>query len=383
MKSIWAPRALDSDARALLDTEAAEFRRFEQDWKLVLELGVAKLIVKSDDEGAADVDGDGIADEIAEVMEVMWEYHSLCNILFAFFACLGSDFDDTLSFNEWAKFVDDFGIASQKAKYCKRADMDRLFIAVDTKSAMLGEEQRKQLKEQKPASRRKSTLRRSSTLEGGSGSESGSKPSSPNASRPDSRGGPGGGNDGGQMATIDAIGQSMYGRPASPAKSATGSDGASQMGVHDTQKKALSRVEFLAALVHIAIYKYVMTKKEMDVSEGLRRLFSKDLEPKMSSPGFAPPNHFRRAHCYNKHVSRALEKHVDSLRFAFDALAAARSVTRDEKKYLGYRVFEDFCKACGLIGADVTERDCMLCFSWSRMCVCDVSDHVGRVREAN
>lgn len=47
--SIWLPRAKESDSRSLYDTEQVEFMRFKHDWNRVLELGIAKLIIKMDD----------------------------------------------------------------------------------------------------------------------------------------------------------------------------------------------------------------------------------------------------------------------------------------------------------------------------------------------
>ena len=39
--------------------------------------GLEKFIVKNDDDGAADADGDGKLDEIEEVKAVLWENHHL------------------------------------------------------------------------------------------------------------------------------------------------------------------------------------------------------------------------------------------------------------------------------------------------------------------
>ena len=44
-----------------------ELKKFQVEWNRSLELGVAKLIVKNDDDGAIDLDNDGVADEIEEV----------------------------------------------------------------------------------------------------------------------------------------------------------------------------------------------------------------------------------------------------------------------------------------------------------------------------
>ena len=40
-----------------------------------------------------------------------------------------------IGFNQWSYFVSDFGLVSKASKFCKRADMDRLFLAIDGLSA--------------------------------------------------------------------------------------------------------------------------------------------------------------------------------------------------------------------------------------------------------
>lgn len=45
---------------------------------------------------------------------------------YCFYACTGSGVD-SLGLNGWSQFVADFRIASKKYKFCKQADVDRLY----------------------------------------------------------------------------------------------------------------------------------------------------------------------------------------------------------------------------------------------------------------
>ena len=226
--SIWAPRAKEADARSLYDTEEVEFKRFKHDWNRVLELGIGKLIVRMDDDGDLDVNDDGVADEIEESMEVMWEYHGLLYTIFAFYAAT-ADETQYIYLNQWSQFINDCGLASNKSKFCKKSDMDRLFIAVDTKASMVAAAQKKEAE----AMRMRKPPRSSSPTSwtGSSPSPHGARSSSPS---PDGRTSP------------------DQDRPGSPVQVVAVQ--ATQV-VADFKKKALSRVEFLACIVHVAVNK--------------------------------------------------------------------------------------------------------------------------------
>ena len=73
--------------------------------------------------------------EVQEVKEVFYQHHETYFMLFDVYAALGGDSFDELSLNEWTLFVGDCKLASNKSKFCKKADLDRLFIAVDGGSA--------------------------------------------------------------------------------------------------------------------------------------------------------------------------------------------------------------------------------------------------------
>ena len=60
MRTIWAPRAKFADSKSVYDTDEAILARFRAEWNRALELGVVKVVLSHDDDGAADEDGDGI-----------------------------------------------------------------------------------------------------------------------------------------------------------------------------------------------------------------------------------------------------------------------------------------------------------------------------------
>lgn len=309
-------------------------------------------------------------------------------MVFAYYACLGGDVT-YIFFNQWAQFVDDCGLASNKSKFCKKSDMDRLFIAVDTKAAILSMQQQKELKEAK---------HRKKSISGDN--DRGDSPSPVNVaassvSQSIMRA---------MEAAPSAAGEQSF-RPISPpdgagaleknAAAARPSSGANKgpsptsmlmtrrLAAQDDMKKAINRVEFVAALVHIAVNKYIATKKLTDVSEAVLRLLSRDIEPKLSAKAFSRPNVFRRDHCYVEGVDKVLREHEVSLRRIFAGLCAANGKTAADAQLLSLGEWKDFLRALDLMKADITERDCTLCFSWSRMCVIDERTERGHVRESS
>ena len=128
--SIWAPRVRTSDSRSLYDTEVCARRRFDIDWQRMVDLGIAKLITRLDDDGGADEDGDGECDEVTEVRDVLWEWQAPLRQLFTFYATVGGDMN-ALYLNAWTQVLDDCKLIARSSKLCKLSDFDRLFLAVD------------------------------------------------------------------------------------------------------------------------------------------------------------------------------------------------------------------------------------------------------------
>jgi len=215
--------------------------------------------------------------------------------------------------------LDDYGLANSKSKHCKRQDLDSLFILIDNRSDQFWKNRRRELEEQ---------MRR-----GGLRDEHG-KP-----------------------ITVDA-----------------------KMSAEKVQNKvkALSRVEFVAAIVYIAIFKYVLQGELQDVSEAVFRLLSRDIRPDPSV--VLDPNVFRREHCYTAPLTNVLVSFEKSLREIFAGVAGGgRTGAGSDLICLGEWV--DFLNAVDFIGPDLTKRRACFAFVWSRMCVVNPRTKQGYMRE--
>ena len=285
-------------------------------------LGVAKLILRYDDDGKADEDNDGTPDEIVETGQALWLSHSLTDMIFTYYACgsanSGSSDIGAIGFNQWGAFVQDYGLMSKSSKFCKRADFDRCFLAIDSMSAR---------------------------------------------------------------------------REAEIAKLA----GAEHVALNE-RSKALNRVEFMTALVQVAINKYVLTKQIADVSDAVTRLLEVDLLSRARR--MHDPDEFRRRVCYREDVTDMLagpraasvlrELYVVASAGAVGKSKAGSSVggvgvgmTKAQGELLNLVEFKALLRALGLIDADLSEPEATLCFAWSRMVVIDDSTPQGHLRESH
>ena len=144
------------------------------------------------------------------------------------------------------------------------------------------------------------------------------------------------------------------------------------------KKNALGRVEFVAALVVVAINKYVRSGALADVSEAVDRLFTDQIVRKLG-PKLPVPDDLRGKHLYTQEVAEVLESHEASLRLIFNTLAEMDR----PRNLLSFHMWKTFLRALGFIGVDVTERDATLCFMWSVMAVIDNSTRTGSIKEKN
>jgi hypothetical protein len=135
--SIWGPRRHWCDARDYFDTGSVRRRMFECDWARALsQSGLAAFILRNDDDGAADADGDGRPDEIDEVRDVLWEHHQLLTMVFDFYASRGSSRDPfSISQNGFNLFVSQCGLAVAGSAACQVAHLDQLFLEANAGGA--------------------------------------------------------------------------------------------------------------------------------------------------------------------------------------------------------------------------------------------------------
>ena len=139
-KDIWQPRASWCDSKSLFDTDGCEARRFQIDWESALDLGLRKMIMKRDDDAGEDEDGDGECEEVDDVKAVLWDCHDMLTQIFDFYACSSGKLGE-ISLNQWNEFIEDMDIEDEK--HCRQADMDTLFIAVNTASKLRDKERMK------------------------------------------------------------------------------------------------------------------------------------------------------------------------------------------------------------------------------------------------
>lgn len=313
-RSIWHPRAKWSDAHDIFDTSSVEWSRFELDFQHVLLLGIARLIEKNDD-GNDESENSEVTPEVTQVAKVLWEGYNVLCCAFSYYASANLELNH-LTLNTYTQFIEDCKLASKKSAFCKKSDFDQLFIAVDTASMRLDKEAAALQKQQVMLGRGDNIMR---------------------------------GKDGGERKLDE---------------------------VNDRQK-AFSRTEFLAALVHMAINRYVKTKEVPDVSEALQRFVFEDVAANVNRCAMQDSNAFREAYAYSSGANAVLRWHAASLRQMFAGLAAA-STDNGKGTLIDSRIFLRALEALQITGAgDVTERDAILCFAWSRMVVVDGRTHRG------
>ena len=294
--SIWAPRAKWCDSKDFVDTEHVKHEKFKIDWQGAVDVQkIETLIVKADDDGAADADGDGTLDEVEDTRSVLWDFHDLYFAIFDYYAgTIGNDVL-TMSYNGWTQFVVDCGLASSEQKHMKKADFDRIFIGIDAKQRL--------------------------------GSKGG-----------------------------------------------------------DIPKKSLLRSGFLAALLHVAIAKYVTSKEILDVSDAFHELLAADIEPALDQRVFCSTNTFRTRYCYSEDVDSVLRRFESSLRLIFAGISGSEGKEMGKEhlaQVLDFGEWRAFLRALNFIGPDLTDRDGCLCFVSSRMAVINGQNEKGVVKEAN
>ena len=131
--TLWKTRAEQCDAKDLYDTEDVEHRMFRSDWGKALQHGgFERFLMKMDDDGGLDEDGDGISDEVQEVEQVLWEHHNLIYHIFDYYATLGSSTDIFhIDFNAYQAWIKKCHVAVKNSKTCSMSQLDQLFALVN------------------------------------------------------------------------------------------------------------------------------------------------------------------------------------------------------------------------------------------------------------
>ena len=304
-RNVWAARAEWADSNDVYDTEEVEQKRARHDWPHIKLILVPTL--KKYEKSSGDVTED--------IKEIMLSSQDILVKIFEFYASLGKSIH-TVSINAWEQFLNDFKFVHPKSKFCKRSDLDLIFVSVDSACERLLQQQMDAKKDH------------SMTF-----------------------------NDRQQQAKEDK----------------------KRGGVLQDEKKALGRVEFMAALVLLSVNRHLLSGNAQDPAESFFMLVNDDIEPAFDPAIFAASNAFRVG-AYEKSCNDEILRHDESLRNIFEVLCA--STPKSKKLHMiDLDIWMDFLRRLDLIGTDVTIRDAKLCFTWSRMMVIEGSTERGRQKE--
>lgn len=152
----------------------------------------------------------------------------------------------------------------------------------------------------------------------------------------------------------------------------------------------MDRVEFLAALVHVAIAKYVSPAIITDVSDSLAKLISVDIAARLEASGsvFAESNAFRVERCYIEEVDGSLRRHEKALRSIFhglqvEGLASPTSRWPSLGQVIDLSTWMDFLRSLELFDVDVAEREGQMAFAAARMMVVDGEKDKGQAKDTH
>jgi len=415
--SFWTPRIAWSDGQSLYDTSEVKLMRFEQDVRRAIRLGLVKLVVHYDDDGAIDLDEDGIPDEVEEVAVVLWEHYDFICSLFTSYAILNSNLS-FLTLDSWSALVKDCKFTSAHTRYSKHSPV---FIASDqTKEDMLEktdpvnatalatlvddgpltdegsmEIEHKMSKVPTGAPSAEELRRRVEELQDAVDAVAVMKLAEMRealASRDLDTSG--------KKATLAErlVATLLADLAAAEVEAASHEESESERknkyaamvaGVvskasltkakasrwrRASSERTIGRADLMIRLISIAIRKYVVTGKIYDVSEAVEKLLHVDMLLRLGVGRFPDPDAVRRSFCYTPSMCMVLERYEPTLRRIFDAVAQGKP-TMPLDSWLSFLGVMQF------IGKDVSAHDAARSFAWSRMVVVHGSSSKGAIKE--
>lgn len=147
--------------------------------------------------------------------------------------------------------------------------------------------------------------------------------------------------------------------------------------------------QFLVALVKVAVARYVLAGELVDVSQAVDRLLRLHVRSHLGLLADFVPDHFRRNYCYTKEVCRVLKRGASLLRNCFAAAVRIGSVqtneqraSRDGKYIPSADAWLAALRLLDLLEDDLSERDALRCYSYSRMVVDDPRSKRGQMKMA-
>ena len=432
-RSIWSPRAAASDSRSLYDTEDCVKRMFDADWARAIRHGMGEYIVFADD--------DGDEAEIDEAKAAMHTDATLVYSAFYYLAGIGGGDVWTITLNSFSQFVKDAQLADNESTNCKKAHLDQLFILINNqqdrgppptsptaKATSLASQSSleipppsipTQLTKQHPfpmpTTQHSASLKQapaqtempratppvqalglpSASIGAALGALTKSSELPPSASQLPLQAQALSGMKVNKLAgwgTVRAV--AKVGALAPAARTRSSRQQAAELASrrqarHTGNSRALERHEWLQALVRIAIMRYVLpgersTQRLRDVSEAVTRLLHDDIVPRLDRALGQVSNNFRREHCYIEGMEKVLQTYEPSLRAVYNGFATDDSsfdVVKSDSR-LSLEEWLEMCKAFFLLDRDVTQREAILAFVWSRPHVIDEMSKASQRRMA-
>ncbi len=159
--------------------------------------------------------------------------------------------------------------------------------------------------------------------------------------------------------------------------------------IHCMQEHQLSRGEFQIALVLVGIAKYILSGELTDVSEAMERLLRVDILSRLGEFVTSDADVFRRCYCYPETTCVVLRRHEATLHVIFEYIASFQQSAESQADAKGYRSKVPTINLKEWLGAlryleiidlDLSERDALRCFSWSRMGVEDYQSIKGNYK---
>jgi hypothetical protein len=112
-------------------------------------------------------------------------------------------------------------------------------------------------------------------------------------------------------------------------------------------------------------------------------LLSGDLIPNLQPAMCESPDVTRDSLCYNEEVDAVLRRHEAALRVIYARTCVINGVTTAgglANKLVSYPNWKEFLRLFGLVDTDLTDRDAVLCFVWSRMRTIDEQESRSRIK---
>jgi len=154
------------------------------------------------------------------------------------------------------------------------------------------------------------------------------------------------------------------------------------------RRHALSRMEFVLAVVQLAIHRFVLPGELSNVSEAVDRLLGTVITSRANALFAAEPNAFRRGHAYSETITAALRRNEATLARCFGSIAqlgnqlcGKLTAKVSGQTVIWFAGWVPALKALEIIGDDLSERSAVLCFAYSRMAVADYMSAKGHAKE--